>query len=218
VVPVIVDDLYPDTLELIGIHRTDAYVTTWGNSRMNVFYTYEGVPNFWTDATLNVLGYYGNPNTQIAQWSAKINSRLAVPTDITIDVSTVELNLPNGTFEANVCMEAGGTARTVRVFMVRVLDHYPFLSGYDYRNTVREGFQVGDYPLNPDECVPVQQAFAFDTVDLENAPNIKIIAFAQEPNDHSPAEVYQVGSTWPFRVFADRFESGDLSAWSATVP
>ena len=102
--------------------------------------------------------------------------------------------------------------------MVRVLDHYPFLSGYDYRNTVREGFQVGDYPLNPDECVPVRQAFAFETVDLENAPNIKIIAFAQEPNDHSPAEVYQVGSTWPFRVFADGFESGDLSAWSATVP
>jgi hypothetical protein len=216
VVPVIVDERYPDNLELIGIHRTDGYQTPWGDSRMTVFYTYEGVPNFWTDSSLNVLGYYGNPSTQIAQWSAIINNRLAVPTDITIDVSTVELNPPNGIFEANVCMEAGGTARTVRVFMVRVLDHYP--TSLDYRNTVREGFQVGDYPLNPGECVPVQQSFTFDTVDLTNSPNIKIVAFAQEVADHAPAEVYQAASLWPFRVFSDGFESGDLAGWTLTVP
>lgn len=210
--------MYPDNLELIGIHRTDAYTTPWGNSRMTVFYTYEGVPNFWTDASLNVLGYYGSTGAQIAQWSAIINNRLAVPTDITIDVNTVELNLPNGTFEANVCMEAGGTARTVRVFMVRVLDHYPDMGTYTYRNTVREGYQVGDYPLNPGECVPVQQVFTFDSVDLEHSTNIKIVAFAQEAIDHAPAEVYQAGSEWPFRLFDDGFESGDFSRWSAFVP
>jgi hypothetical protein len=89
---------------------------------------------------------------------------------------------------------------------------------YTYRNTVRAGYQVGDYPLNPGECVPVQQTFNFGSIDLANAPNIKIVAFAQEPNDHAPAEVYQVGSAWPFRVFEDGFESGDLSGWSVPPP
>lgn len=217
-VPVIVDELYPDNLELIGIHRTDAFVTPWGDHRMTVFYTYEGVPNFWVDSTTNVLGWYGNANTQIAQWSARINNRLAIPTDITIDVSTVELNPPDGTFEANVCMEPDGTARTVRVFMVQVLDHYPDFTTYTYRNTVRAGYQVGDYALNPGECVPVQQSFTFGTDDLANTTNIKIVAFAQDPSDDGPAEVYQVGSDWPYRVLYDGFESGDLSGWSMVVP
>jgi hypothetical protein len=218
VVPVIVDDLYPDNVELIGIHYGDSYSTTWGNSRV-AFIPYQGTPDFWTDAWLRVLGWYGNVNTQISQWSARINARLAVPTDITIDVSTIELNPPAGTFEANVCMEAGGTARTVRVFMVQVLDHYPDMTTYTYRNTVRAGYQVGDYPLNPGECVPVQQTFTFGSIDLEHALNIKIVAFAQDPQDDAPAEVYQAGSLWPFRgVFSDGFESGDLSAWSSVVP
>jgi hypothetical protein len=185
---------------------------------MTVFYTYEGVPNFWVDGWDNVLGWYGSQAVQIAQWSAKINARLGVSTDITIDVSTTELNLPNGTFEANVCMEAGGTARTLRVHMVQVLDHFPDMTTYTYRNTVRSGYQVGDYPLNPGECVPVQQTFTFGSIDLANALNIKIVAFAQEAEDHAVAEVYQVGSTWPFRVFEDGFESGDLAGWSAVMP
>jgi hypothetical protein len=218
VVPVIVDDLYPDNLELIGIHRTDGFQTPWGDNRMTVFYTYEGVPNFWVDSMTNVLGWYGNANTQIAQWSARINVRLAVPTDITIDVYTVELDPPTGTFEANVCMEAGGSERSVRVFMVQVLDHYPDYVTYTYRNTVRAGFQVGDYPLTPGECEQVQQAFTLGSVDLQNSPNIKIVAWAQDPVDDPPAEVHQVGSDWPFRVLYDGFESGDLSGWSVVFP
>jgi hypothetical protein len=52
--------------------------------------------------------------------------------------------------------------------------------------------------------------------------DILVIAWAQQPFDAYPAEVHQAAQIkWPFAepaLFADGFESGDLSAWSVVVP
>jgi hypothetical protein len=219
VVPVIIDEEHPEDCEFLSVHVGGAYATPWGISR-NTLYPGSGTPYFWADGMIYFLGvYYPNAAATINAWNSRINARLAVPTDVTIEITPTDVNLPDATFEANICMEAGGTDTDVRVHMVNVLDQYPHYGSFNGRNTVREGFAVGDFMLKAGECFAATQTFTFDSTSLAQLDDIRIVAFVQEPLSTAPAEVSQAAGIWPFRMeFSDSFESGDFTAWSAAYP
>ena len=73
-----------------------------------------------------------------------------------------------------------------------------FLPGFD-NETFNYGFDMGEYELVPGQTINIQQEITFRAESWDDKENIRIIAFAQEPADSSPAEVYQAEiMPWPF--------------------
>jgi hypothetical protein len=222
VVTPLIDDYYPDNFKLLTIHLAPPLEIPWGSQRWSFYYVPPGyIPRIEVDGVLNYIGYPGGPP---GVWGNLINNRLAVPTDITIDVSLQQVVDQTFDIVANVCMEPSGAARTVRVWSVQLLDFWPAYAppGYPdrYRNCVMWAPLVPqDIALAPDECVEVVETVTFDSDSWDNKQNIEVVVWAQEPAASPPAEVYQVGSAeYGDHIFTDGFESGDVSAWSTAVP
>ena len=120
---------------------------------------------------------------------------------------TIELfgeHVSGDTYEitAYVCVEPTGAAKTMRIYMVQVLDYWPASPTY-HRNGFKQAATTQDITLAPGECLEVVRQFTFDGDSMGDQANIKIIAWAQEPQDTSPptdrAEVHQSCTmTWPF--------------------
>jgi hypothetical protein len=146
------------------------------------------------------------------------NNRRAVPTDVIINLSGVELSSDSWEFTAEVCVEPGGTGREMWVYMVQVLDHYPRIAAY-YRNCLMQGAVPEAIDVDAGECEYFVHSFSFDPISMAQQEDIKIFAWVQEPLHPWPAEVHQAAKIqWPFAaLFEDGFESGDASAWTMVV-
>jgi len=116
-----------------------------------------------------------------------------------------------------VCIEAGGEAKTVRVFIVEVLDHWPATTHVE-RNTFRQAAATEDVAVPVDGCVQVTRSLTFDATSFARPVDVKIVAWAQEARANAPAEVYQAAQMRPLVVLVDDFESGDLTGWTVVDP
>lgn len=221
-VSTLIDD-NPGTFAVLRMHiwedaAHDYLETPWGNQRL-LFYDVgsSGVPWFAYDGLFDAW--------PINTYASKLAQRQAVPTDVTIDLWGVETSAQTYDLTAEVCIEAGGAGKTMTVYMVEVLDHYPATPTY-YRNTLRQAATTEDVTLAEGECAQVTRTFVFDTTSWAQQTDIKIIAWAQTPAAAYPAEVHQAAETaWPFSggapdppIFEDGFESGDTTMWSSDVP
>lgn len=132
--------------------------------------------------------------------------------------------LAGPTFEVSVevCVEPGGTGKTMRVFVVQSLATYPLTESYN-RNTVMQGLAGVDITVAAGACETVVQPITFDATSWNLYDQIQLTAWAQDPVPATaPAEVYQARQVeWPFAtglVFADGFEDGTTGFWSLTSP
>jgi hypothetical protein len=208
----LIDD-YPRFV-VIEYHLFDPYATPWGDERAdfhgaNLFpwFTYDGLFDAWP----------------IDSYEGKLQQRLAVATDVTLALTGVEQGPDSWQFTAEVCVEAGGTGKDMRIYMVQVLDHWPVTPSVTYsRNTFRQAAAEEDVNVAAGECASVVRSFTFDATSMAQPQDIKVAAWAQEPLGGIPAAVHQAAIiAWPFAAppfFADGFESGDTAGWSATVP
>ena len=184
----------PDTFAVVSIHvgAQDPYAIPWGEARGEDFYNIwsDGVPWFAYDGLWDAW--------PIETYGSKLAARQAVPTDVTIDMCGTEVSGSTYDVTADVCLEAGGTGKTMRIYMVQVLDHYPASPTY-YRNCLMQGAPTEDITLAPGQCQEVTQTFTFDGTSWADQENIKIIAWAQTPAAAYPAEVHQAKTLhWPF--------------------
>ncbi len=209
-------DAYPTTIAVVEMHVYDPpYTTTWGDERKTFYGEIpEGIPWLAYDG----LGYAGTYDA----YETGLNARQAVPTDVTIDLTGVETAAQTYDVTANVCIEPGGIGKTMRIYMVHVLDNWVLLPA-DSRNTFRKAAATQDITLASGDCAEVTQTFVFDTDSWNQQEDIKIVAWAQTPASMFPAAVHQAKvMSWPFpailAIFVDGFETGDTSAWSEAVP
>ena len=207
------------TFAVVEHHVLDPlYATPWGDARATDFY---GV--FDPGQFLPWLGYDGlfNAGFDADQYEPQLQQRLAVPTDVTVAISGLELAANTYDITAEVCVEAGGVGKTMRIYVVQVLDNYPPSELY-YRNSFMQAAATEDVVVAPGECVQVMRSFTFDATSMAQMEDIKIVAWAQEPLDVYPAEVHQATeSAWPFvdlTIFHDGFDSGELTEWSGSNP
>jgi hypothetical protein len=140
---------------------------------------------------------------------------------VTLELSGVELAADTFEFTAEVCVEAGGAGKAMRVYMVQALDKYPTTPTHS-RNTFQQAATTEDVTVAAGACVEVVRTFTFGALSMATPEEIRVMAWAQAPLGGIPAEVHQAAQlAWPFveaAMFADGFESGDLSAWTLTVP
>ncbi len=212
-------DTHPDRFIALYIHRDDAYPTPWGNQR-DIFYDVTGYPSVIYDGLYDA--YYegwlqGYPYPYTQYMPIALDERLAVPTDVTVDV---ELWGNNETWnaQATVCIEPGGTGKTMSVHIVRVLDHYP--AGTYYRNCVMDGAQLTDVTLTAGECTLIEQTYILDPASVASPEEAGVVLYVQDPLTSWPAEIFQAGQAFgpPTGVFTDGLESGLTTSWSSVVP
>jgi len=185
-------DEYPDTFAVIEHHYSDSHATIWGNGR-KAFYNslYMGVPMFVYDGLEDAW--------PIETYESKFLARQAEPTDVAITISAQQISDDTYEFTAGLCLDPDGAGKTVRVYMVQVLDHFPFGIDHEPRNGFKQAADTEDVALTPGECSDVTRQFTFDADSMSHPSDIKIFAWAQEPLNSGPAEVHQAAyTTWPF--------------------
>ncbi len=167
----------------------DGFDIPWGQNRLDVFYGVPGaVPTFMVDALWNC---------QAADYRYYVEQQLAVPTDVTLELSASPVGGSTWDVTARVCLEGGGS-RPVRVYTAATLDEHPDLQRYSTNLLMQKPFET-DITLSG--CENVTSTINFDPVSMANTSNIVIIAWAQMPATNAPTTVYQAGiMRWPFPV------------------
>ena len=161
-------------------------------------YSTGSTPDLYFDGVTRLLGGGGTVPQHLADQTSAYTGRRAVATDVTIGMGGSLVSGLDYQIIAPVCIEAGGTGKTMRIYIAQVLDRWP--SAYEYsRHGFKQAAATEDITLNPGECAQVVRAFTFDADSWADQDNIKIIAWAQEPFSSEPAEVHQAAQMdWPF--------------------
>ena len=187
----IADD-YPDRFAPMTMHLNgDPWTTPWGQNRIDVFYGLAGVtPTFMVDALWNC---------QLSDYRYYVEEQLAIPTDVTLELSGSQVGSDTWDVTARVCLEGGGS-RPVRVYTAATLDEHPDLQRYS-TNVLMQPATETDITLTGAGCEDVTSRIKFDPVSMANTSNIVIIAWAQMPATSAPTTVFQAGiMRWPFPV------------------
>ncbi len=183
------------------IHHGDNYATTWGNARGSFYTDFSAYPTSYFDGTLRREGAF-----PYATYLADYNARRAVATDVVVSLSAMQVSGQTFTVTATVCIEEGGTAKTMKVYIVQVLDHWPTVVTYSRNGFKQAAYTLGQEPvitLQPGECQQVTTQLTFDNDSWTNQDDIKLIAWAQENQSSSPptnrADIYNATIMgWPF--------------------
>ncbi len=192
-------DDHPDDFFLVQIHKNDGLGITWGETTRAAFYGYQGTPDAWFDGVTRELGGTGNVSADYSRYLAAYNLRKSVPTDVTIGLEAKHLGETVYQFRIRPCIEADGTGKTMRIYLVHVLDYYG--AGSYGRNCLRQAFNTWDVDVAAGGCIDLLQVVGFDATSWASQEDIKMIAWAQEPLGSAPAEVYQAARlSWPFPV------------------
>ncbi|GEM_PF-1855456 len=174
--------------------------TPWGDARFD-FYEGTITPAVYFDGVGACIGSLDDLPGQYDWYEQTYLARAGLPTDVTITLTGYQVSGQIYRIGARVCLEAGGTPKTVRLYIVQVLDHWPSLPAYS-RNGFKQAAPTHDLALVAGECQTVFENLTFDTESWAQRQNIRIVAWVQEPQDSSPpsdpAEVFQAASTgWP---------------------
>lgn len=167
----------------------DVLTQPWGQDRFSDFYNLIYTPALILDGEISCASN-AYPQT-LAQ-------RLGVPTDVTIELSGTQTSGARWDVSAEVCVESGGSNRTMRIQAAATLSRHPDAPAYS-RNLLMQEVLSEDISLSGGNCQTVVFDITFDGTSWSNRSDITVIAWAQEPDDSGPAAVYQAGiMNWPF--------------------
>ena len=203
-------DDYPDSVTLVQAHVVGEYATTWGANRFWYFYYFSATPSLCFDGVDRLVGSYSIITQTYSWYCSRYLARQGVFTDVTITLSAAHVSDSTYEITARVCVEPGGTGKTMRICMVQVLDHWPAYPTY-HRNGLKQAATTADVTVAPGDCQDLVRVFTFDSDSWTAKNDIKIVAWAQEPLTSYPAEVYQAAwMGWPLvPVPGDFDDDGD---------
>lgn len=202
----ILDD-NPDRFAFVHLHSEDALETQFVLDR-RCFYGYcdpaYSFPTTVMNGELRRIGAYG-ADTYVSDF----NQLAAQETDVTIEAWAESKTQSTWTITAAIGVEASGSAKTMRLFVVQVLDHYPGNEKWE-RNAFLQAAPVQTITVNPGQITEIDTEFTFGGVSMSRPNDIKIIIWLQEVTDVWPAEVYQAHTmSWPFPGSPDDPPVGD---------
>jgi thiol-disulfide isomerase/thioredoxin len=201
-------DEHPNDIAVLQIHSYDGYTIPWGTTRLTSYHAFAGLPDVIFDGVLEKLG----ADAQIYPiYLGLFNTRLAVPSDVTVEVGGEQVSGQTFTFEVRVCLPSDGLPRPARVYLVRALDHYP-AGGTHYRSCLMEAAAAEDIALVPGQCQVIQRSMTFDAVSWAHQADIRVLAWVEVPADAGFREVFQaVQVAWPFSPLPPLYQVGDIN-------
>jgi hypothetical protein len=136
-------------------------------------------------------------NADLADYRFYVEQQMAIPTDMTLELSGEPVSGSTWDVTARVCKEGGGN-RTVRVYTAATLDEHPDLPQYT-TNLLMQKVDEVDVNIPGNGCENITTRITFDPVSMANSSDIVIVAWAQQPATGGPTTVYQAGiMRWPF--------------------
>lgn len=217
--PVVSDliDAYGASAVFLVLHSSP-YEHPWTTAR-KAYYPFGGYPTYMIDGIND--SWHGA--TPWDNWGPDTDLRLAEPTDVTISLSAADGATPmDRELTATVCIEGGGTGKSMRIYIGQILDGYPPAASNIIRNGLRQMAPTEDIIVAAGACIDVTRSFTLETTDTEALEDVSFVAWAQEDLASGLAEVYQATQlTWPnhtLTIFTDGFENGDTGGWSSVIP
>jgi predicted CXXCH cytochrome family protein len=198
--------VYSDDFIFIQHQIFGTYATPWGAARRD-FYGVAHTPTTIFDGYDIVEGAVSDIEQQYVIYRANhfLPDR-EIATDVTLELAVTPVSGPTWSATATVGVEADGVEKTVRVYIVQVLDHWPDTKPY-HRNGFKQAATTEDVLIAPGQTVDVTREFTFDAESWSRQEDIKIFAWAQQPLDASPAEIYQAAQrVWPLVSYPDDWD------------
>jgi hypothetical protein len=187
------------------------YEIPWGRSRTFDFYNLAGYPTAWFDGVTSRIGDVDAYNAYLT----RVNNRLAVPTDVLIDVSARRTGDRTYEVTAAVGLESTGVAKTVRVHLVEALDRFGVYDDNTTvpRNTLKYVLDSGlDVSLAPGQTKQITRSMTFDNDSWNGFGDIRLVAWAQAPAAAAPAEIYNAAQLSFADFLASDFDGNGLVA------
>ncbi len=181
---------YPDSIISVQYHLSDSYTVPIANQR-DSFYGVTGTPTTWFDGRISRVGAYTNDSQMYSWYQSAMNTRLGVPTDVTIGLEVNKVGAQSYRVTATVGIEEGGTGKTMVIHFLQVLDHYPDYADNRYRNTARDHSEATVSVAAGDTKSVDSIDFVIDGVDWDNKENVRFVVWAQETGSSAPRDVYQ---------------------------
>ncbi len=182
------------------IHTSGSGPTsTWGTARANYF-DVGGIPDTWVDGAEQQSGALPDDDANYNNLRALMNARLAVATEVTLELGGVEVSGQQFEFTAELSVDQAGTEKTLRVHLVEARANYPSSTDGRYNNGVLQGINMGEYTINPGEMIEIDQTMTLITdTGGANADDIRVFMLVHDPEPIGPAEVHQAAMIqWPF--------------------
>lgn len=186
-------DYFPNHIAVVEHHLTDEATTEWSVARYEFYipdYEHSYLPWFHLDGLFEAYPYY--------TYYQKFMQRRAVPTPVTMQVGAAPATGNDYYVYIRTCLEPDAAPLTLRTYAVIVEDHWPPGATF-FRNTFRAATETSDIVLEPGTC---HLEIRLLTIDPSWVPDeLRIIAWAQVPAAHGPAEVFQAAKdVWPFEA------------------
>jgi hypothetical protein len=191
----------PGTFTVVEYHFwCDPYYTDWGDDRA-AFYGVDAVPIDVFDGVQSVVGAYST-DSAYSNYMNKYTLRQGAATDVTIQLGGTEVGENTYAIKVRVGIEVGGTAKSLRIYLAQVLDHYPPGVPHGRYSFVQAATEYGAedvVTVSPGQYQFVERTFVLAGASLDDPNNIKIVAWAQHEPLASGKEVYQAATMhWPF--------------------
>jgi hypothetical protein len=176
----------------------DGPTCPWGSARAD-FYNVTGIPDVWVDGVLEQLGDFGSDQANYDNMLGLISQRLAEPTDLSIEMYGEPSGDQTYAITGVLSLDADGEARTFKLHLVDALANYPDSADGQYNNGVIQGYDLGEFSLQPGQSATIVHQLTFTDVSWSNQEDIRLAMIAQEPLGSGPAEIYNAEMMgWPF--------------------
>ncbi|MBP9025996.1 MAG: hypothetical protein KBH81_07620, partial [Phycisphaerae bacterium] len=161
-------------MSFVQYHYGDESALPWSDARWT-FYDFHYTPSTVFDGADLMIGSLLDIELQYNLYRVNhLQPDRAAPTDVTLTIRGEPVS--GQTYQAivDVGIEPDGVPRTLRIYIVQVLDHWPFTKPY-YRNGFKQAAPTVDVSLNPGETQTLQATFTFDAESWANREDIKLI-------------------------------------------
>ena len=191
------------------MHWADNFSVPWGDPQRADYHNVTGIPISIFDGEDRRAGTRGDVQGTFLWFEETLANRLAVPTDVAVNIDAVQLN--ESTFEVttSATMDADGIAKDVALFVVEALDHWPTTDDF-WRNTLRQPISTGvQRSLSPGQIVDVTDSVTLDITSLDRFDDVKLIAWAEST---TTGEVLNASQIWLSQLDIATADLGDFNA------
>jgi len=194
-------DITPGTFTAVTIQTNGAYGNSAWQTARTSYYGVSGTPTMWFDGAQSVVGA-GSTSSAYNAYHSAYDTRRDVATDVTIQLGGTWISGQTYEIKAKVGIDAGGAGKTMRIYLVQVLDNWP----NPPTHTPRYGFvqaatvhgSEDQVTVSPGQFQIVTRNFTFSGDSWTHQSDIKIVAWAA-PQSPSNKVIYQAATMpWPF--------------------